>query len=118
MTIETQGDTGNPSNIEIQLQDADGNNVEQETFLRVRCCTEDALTNHATATIASAGSTTVAETVTATKDLIFKSSAAGLFEIAFTNGTANTADLRIGPAFMSPPFGDYENLLQVAHSAP
>jgi len=117
-SIATQGDTGNPSSIEVQVQDADGNDVEQEALLRVRVCTEDALTAHATATIAAGAGTSVAETITATKDLILKSSAAGLFTITLTNGTANTADLRFGPSLVSPLFADYEPLVQVAHSAP
>lgn len=118
LTLTTQGDTGSPSRVQAQLDDLQGNAVAEADFLRVRVCDDGAYGDATNATIAAAGSTTVAETVTSSKDLVFKSSGAGLFEIDLTNATAETVTLRLGPAPLGSRRADYSPTLDVAHAAP
>lgn len=109
--IQTQGNTGSASRIHIQ-------GPYGVNYLRVRVCNSAGYTNATNATLAAAGSTSAAETLTSNKDIVFKSSAAGLFEIDLTDGTAETVTLRTGPATLGGFPGDYSASLNVTHAAP
>lgn len=125
LSIDTQGDTGSPSRIHIQLQNSasPGVNVEQPVRLRVRVVDDDSgdpdWDEAANATIAVAGGTTELEDLTAAdKDLIVESDADGLVELDLTDASVETVHLLIGPAPVDPTFGNYHNSLAVAHDAP
>lgn len=111
LEIETQGDTGSPSRIHIQATNA-------TDYLRVRVCDDGDFDNATNATIAAAGNTTLVETMTTSKDLVFKSHTDGQFEIDLTDATAETVTLRIGPAPLSPRMAQYTATLDVTHAAP
>lgn len=117
IALQTQGDTGSPSTIVIELRDAQGDRIAQADALRVRVCDEHAYSPATNATIApDAGSdTTTLETLAADADLVLQSDAAGAFTITLTNATAETVTLRLGP----PPVGGrraaYDATLNVTH---
>ncbi len=111
MTINTQGDTGSASRIHIEGAGA-------TDYLRVRVCDSAGYANATNATIAAAGSSSLVETLTASKDLVFKSDSSGLVELDLTDATAETVTLRIGPAPMSARRADYTPTLNVTHAAP
>jgi hypothetical protein len=118
MSIAVQGSTGAPSTVEAQLQDtrAAPVDVPKVAFMRFRVTDSGSYANATNATIAPTGGTTTVETVTATKDLILQSDAAGLFEIEITDATVETFTLRIGPAPLQPESCDYDNSQDVAHA--
>lgn len=110
LSIETQGTTSGASRIHI-----DG--AGGVDYLRVRVCDSAAYANATNATIAAAGSSSLVETLTANKDLVFKSDANGRFEFDLTDATAETVTLRIGPATLSARRADYRATLDVTHAA-
>lgn len=116
MVIDTQGDTGTPSDLQLQLQTGEGVDVNEQFQLRVRVSDSAAWANATNATIAAAGSTTLLETFSAGKDLLLQSDANGLVEITMTNATAETVTLRIGPSYLSPQLGKYQNTLDIIHA--
>jgi len=107
--IQTQGSIASASRIHIQ-------GTFGTHYLRVRACNSGGYANATNATIAAAGATTLAETLTAGKDLVFKSSTTGLFEIDLTDATAETVTLRTGPATLGGPPADHTATLNVTHA--
>lgn len=118
LSIAVQGSTGAPSTVEAQLQDtrAIPVDVAKVAFMRFRVTDLDSYPVATTATIAPTGGTTTVETITALKDLVLQSDAAGLFEIQITDAVAETFTLRLGPATIQPESGDYDNSQDVAHA--
>lgn len=117
LSIAFQGSTVAPSLIDAQLQDtrAAPVNVAKVAFMRFRVTDVGSYANATNATIAPTGGTTTVETLTALKDLVLQSDAAGLFEIQITDATAETFTLRIAPAAIQPESGDYDNSQDVTH---
>lgn len=109
LSIETQGSTGGASRIHIEGAGA-------TDYLRVRVANFGAFANATNATIAAAGSSSLVETITAGKDLVFKSDANGLFEIDLTDATAETVTVQIGPAPLRPRRSNYTATLNVTHA--
>jgi hypothetical protein len=118
LSIETQGDTGTPSVVLMQLRDEGGNAIRQVNYLRVRVCDVAGYQAATNATIAPGTNTTEAEEVTAGKELILQSHTDGSFRIDLTNGTAETVMLRIGEAPLTHPRADCGTTLDVTHAAP
>ena len=116
LTIATQGSTGSPSTVTVQLQDLHHNSISETDYLRVRVCDEAGYTPATNATIAPTASSTTVQTLTTDKDLILRSDTAGLFTIDVTNATAETVTLRIGAATLSSRRGDHGNTLNVTHA--
>ncbi len=118
MTIFTQGTTGAPSRIHIQLQDASGDDIDvaEVFFLRVRVTDDTTYPNATNATIAAFGGTTVVETFTALKDLVFQSDASGLVEIDATDAVAETFRIRPGHPPIQAHFLNVNNSLPVTHA--
>jgi hypothetical protein len=116
MQISVQGSTASPSTINIQLKDADGNNIAETFLLRCRICKDDAFAQSTNANIGITGSTTVYATHTANKEYTFQSTAAGLIQVSLVNSTAETVQLRIGPPTICAPLADYTASLKVTHA--
>lgn len=121
ITNHTPGNVGTPSRIWIQFCDWEGTPITDVLLgrldrLRVRVCDLDGWANATNATIALAGATTVRETLTAGKDLIFESNAAGLYEIDLTDTTAEQMTLRIGAPTLGGRIADYVGSLDVTHA--
>lgn len=110
LSIESQGDTSTPSRIHIS-------GSGEADFIRIRVCDEGGYQNATNATITPAGDSSAAQTLTADKDLVLKSSDAGLFEIDLANPVEESVTLRIGPADLSPRNADYAQSIVVAHAA-
>jgi hypothetical protein len=76
-TVDVQGDTGTASEISIKSTDLEGNKLAiAGNLLRVRVCNDGTLADSTNATIAAANGSAVADTITATKDLVLSSVAA------------------------------------------
>lgn len=126
LTVATAGDTTTASRIEIQHQTARATPTDKAgaILLRVRVLDDDGAgdpdhtADATTATIAVAGSTTLIDSVTATKDLVVQSDADGLIELDLTDATAETVHLAIGPAPLAAQLGDYTPSLSITHAAP
>ena len=118
LSIAVQGSTGAPSTVEAQLQDTRGVpvNVAKVAFMRFRVTDSGSYANATNALLAATGGTTIVETITASKDLVMQSDAAGLFELEITDGTAETFTVRIAPATIQPESGDYDNSQDVTHA--
>lgn len=89
VTRTVTGNTGTPSRFKFQLTDRDGSNIAQAWPLRL--CITDAAGNfyspavHATISLFAGG--VLAETFTASKDLVWYSDSSGGLEINVTNAT-------------------------------
>lgn len=120
MTIDTQGSVSVPSTAAIQFTDVYGQVLSEVDYLRVRVCDGGQYGNATNATIAAnsgvGGGTTAVETITANKDLILQSDAAGLFGVDVADAVAETVTLRIGPAGVSGRRADYGRTLDVTHT--
>lgn len=118
LSIAFQGSTVAPSLIDAQLQDTRATPVDvaKVAFMRFRVTDLASYANATNALLAATGGTTVVETITASKDLVMQSDAAGLFELEITDGTAETFTLRIAPATIQPESGDYDNSQDVTHA--
>jgi hypothetical protein len=118
LSISFQGSTGAPSLVDAQLQNsrATPGNVAKVAFMRFRVTDSGSYANATNALLAAVGGTTIVETLTASKDLVMQSDAAGLFELEITDGTAETFTLRIGPAPLQPESCDYDNSQDVTHA--
>jgi acetamidase/formamidase len=105
--------------ITIQLQDANGDDVLEEHYLRVKLCDGTGYTVAAASQFNVTTGTTV-ETFTANKDLVIKSNASGIIKIQLTlSATTTTSEpvvgiIRIGPPSVSARIGDYSNTLTVS----
>lgn len=117
-SIETQGDTGSASRVHLQARDSGGNVLNRTIAVRVRVADSAGWTDATNATIAAAGGSSLLDSVSATKDLILESDAAGLIELDLTDGTAETVTVRCGPADMGAVRGDYSPTQDVTHAAP
>jgi hypothetical protein len=116
-TISVQGNVGSPSTVTFQLQDANGENLSEQVYLRVRLT--DSLTDFTVATngsIAAGAGTTAVETLTSNKDIVFQSDASGLVTITYTNANAVTRYLMLAPSTLCPALGNYNNYKAVTHA--
>lgn len=116
-TISVQGNVGSPSTVTFQLQDANGENLSEQVYLRVRLT--DSLTDFTVATngtIAAGAGTTAVETITSDKDIVFQSNASGLVTITYTNANAVTRYLMLAPSTLCPALGNYNNYKAVTHA--
>ena len=124
-TITVGGDTGTPSELEIQLQNGAATPVEvlEEFLLRCRVSDNDAVPtpdepawgDATNATISSVITGTTIETFTASKDLLIESDANGLIKLELTDAVAELFWLVIGPAYITPTMANYENGQQLDH---
>ena len=117
IALQTQGDTGSPSTVIIELRDAQGDRIARADVLRVRVCDADGYAPATNATIApAAGSDTITvETLAAGTDLVLQSDEAGTFTITLTNATAETMTLRLGPPPVTTRRATYDATLNVTH---
>ena len=115
MSISFQGDHTTPSRVQIQLQDAVGNDLAEQYYLRVRVVNNNGylVATHATM---SAYIGTLVETLTTGKDLILQSDASGLIEVTCTDATAETFQVCIGAPDLCPPFANFNNSQTVVHT--
>ena len=111
IAIETQGSTGGASTLTFTRR-----GKAEAFFVRVRVCDNAGYADATNATIAAGTNTTVVETVTATKDLIFKSHTDGVVRVDITDGTAETVTVRMGPAPLTPLECSYESTQQLTHA--
>ena len=99
LELATQGNTASPSRVKITATDISGNRVRNPLVARCRICNAGTFTNSTNATIAAANGSTVAETITSTKDLVLASAvatkAAGTLTI--TGGGKHGEVVVIGP---------------------
>ncbi len=124
-TITVDGNTGLPSELEIQLQNGAATPVDvlEEFILRCRVSDNDAVPapdepawgDATNATISSVLTGTIIETFTATKDLLIESDANGLIKLELTDAVAELFWLVIGPSYITPTFANYENGQQLDH---
>ncbi len=101
-----------PERVTIQVQDGEGAVVVAASgpyFLRVRVVNNNGYLDATNATIAVAGSTTVEQTISATKDLVISSDNDGEFLIDITNATAEQIQLLIGSAPLRSDWAHYNN---------
>lgn len=105
---------GTTSSIEIQLEDAAGNPVtDRDFFLRVQIANSNTVTNATNATVARTGDTTLITSYTSSKDLLVKSSAAGLITLTVTDAANEIVSLNIGPSLLRPLFANYDNYINI-----
>lgn len=115
--ISVQGSHTSPSTITFQLQDANGFNITSEQFyLRIRVCNNGAYANATNATVAAGAGTTLVETITANKDLVFQSSAAGLVTLTLTDATIETFTVRPAPATIQPVYCNHNVSIDCVHA--
>lgn len=117
LSIQVQGSVSSDSVVLIQLQDAVGNNLSEQVYVRVRV-TDVAgglYLNAANATI-SVITGTIVETKTSGKDFTVQSNSSGQITIDCHDTTAETFTLLIGPAAMCPPFANFNNSIGVTHA--
>jgi len=105
--------------VTIQLQDAKGEDVAEEHFLRVRICDVDEFAvSGISEFIVTTG--TVVETHTANKDVTIQSDASGVIVIDLYNPVTTTTQepvvgtLRIGSPSVGSRLGDYSNTLTLS----
>lgn len=115
MSISVQGSHTSPSRVDIQLQDAAGNSINETVYLRVRIVNNNGYANATNGTIA-VFTGTVVETLTANKDLIIKSNSSGLIQITCTDATIETFQVLIGSASLSGSFDNWHNSQTVVHA--
>lgn len=126
--ISTWEMTEDGNDVTIQLQDAAGENIEEECYLRIRICdgTGFAVSTSSQFTVTTG---TVVETITADRDEIVKSDSTGTIIIKLLSSATTTTSapttttatpepisgiIRIGPPPVSVRLGDYSNTLTVS----
>lgn len=115
ISVSFAGDVSTPSVVSIQLQTANGGNLSEIVYLRVRICDNLLLSPATNATIApTAGSPE--EIITADKDIVVLTDSGGFVQITVTDATAEAMTLRIGPAPIQPVFANYNNSVDLTHS--
>lgn len=115
VSIQTQGNTGTPSVIDIQLEDAVGAPLSETFYCRVRVANGAGYTNATNATFVTTTGTLV-ETYTATKDLVIKSNASGLIRITVTDAVAETFLVLLGAPSLLGTVVNLNNSQSVVHA--
>lgn len=124
--INTWEMTEDANTVSIQLQNANGEDVEEECYLRIKLCDGTGYTVSSDSEYTITVGTEVEEFI-ADKDLVIKSNSTGLITIQLTLSSTTTAAgtttvtaepvtgiIRIGPPSVSTRLGDYSNTLTVS----
>jgi hypothetical protein len=117
MSIKVHGSHTTPSQVAIQLQNAVGDDLNEQIYVRIRV-TDAAGSLYLDAAYATLGivTGTLAETTTAGKDLTIQSNSSGLIVVQITDTTAETFTVLLGPPSMCAPFANFNNSLAVTHA--
>lgn len=110
VALSIVGDPVTPYNATIQLQDAEGNNVNQYCVVRVRVTDWSGYLPSATRTIAAGSGTTLLDTKASGTDLVLKSNSSGLINVTVNNPTYGGFKLLLAPDIY-PQFANYNNPL-------
>lgn len=114
--IVTQGSVSVPSVVEVTARNIRGVPLDGVDYLRVRICDNGGYLNATNATLAAGVNTAVVETISAGKDLVFKSHVDGKSTLSVASSVPETFTLRVGPAALSARRGDYSAIQNVTHA--
>ena len=114
VTLQSPGDTTTPYLIQIQLQDATGNDKHEQFLLRVRVSDYPLYSVATNATVIVDTGTTLIDSYTPNKDIVVKSDANGLVKLVVHDSQPESFRLLIGDADVSPMFANYNNPLDVS----